>query len=75
MLPRHARAADPVHPAVIRMLLEHVLIRGWILAIRELPNPLQADLHELGTWLELHVRHEERVLFPLIEDPTGMTPV
>ena len=73
LLPRYARVADPAHPAVIRMLLEHVLIRGRILAIRELPNPLAADLNELGTWLELHVRHEERVLFPLIEDATGMT--
>jgi iron-sulfur cluster repair protein YtfE (RIC family) len=59
---------------VIRTLLEHVLIRGRVLAIRELPNPLAPDLNALGTWLELHVRHEERVLFPLIEDATGMTP-
>lgn len=73
LLPRYACVADPRHPAVIRTLLEHVLIRGRILAIRELPNPLAPDLNELGTWLELHVRHEERVLFPLIEDATGMT--
>lgn len=74
LLPRYACVEDPRHPAVIRMLLEHVLIRGRILAIRELPSPLAADLNELGSWLELHVRHEERVLFPLIEDATGMTP-
>jgi iron-sulfur cluster repair protein YtfE (RIC family) len=73
LLPCHARVADPAHPAVIRMLLEHVLIRGRILVIRELPNPLAPDLNELGTSLELHVRHEERVVFPLIEDATGMT--
>ena len=40
VLPCHARVADPAHPAVIRMLLAHVLIRGRILVIRELPNPL-----------------------------------
>lgn len=73
LLPRYALVADPRHPAVVRMLLEHVLIRGRILALRELPNPRASDLNKLGSWLELHVRHEERVLFPLIEDATGMT--
>ena len=39
LLPRYACVADPRHPAVIRTLLEHVLIRGRILAIRDLPTP------------------------------------
>lgn len=73
LLPAYARVADPGHPAVIRTFLEHVLIRARITAIGEQPEPLAAQLRELGTWLELHVRHEERVLFPLIEDATGMT--
>ena len=68
LLPAYARVADPTHPAVIRTLLEHVLIRARIAAIGEQPEPPAAQLHELGTWLELHMRHEERVLFPLIED-------
>ena len=74
LLPAYARVADPSHPAVIRTLLEHVLIRARIAAIAEQPEPLADQLHELGAWLELHVRHEERVLFPLIEDATGITP-
>lgn len=74
LFPAYARVADPSHPALIRTLLEHVLIRARVAAIGEQPEPLAAQLHELGTWLELHVRHEERVLFPLIEDATGITP-
>ncbi len=73
LLPAYARVADPAHPAVVRMLLEHVLIRARIAAIGEQPEPVSRELNELGVWLELHVRHEERVLFPLIEDATGMT--
>ena len=72
LLPTYARVADPSHPAVLRTLLEHVLIRARIATIGEQPKPIAADLNELGAWLELHVRHEERVLFPLIEDATGM---
>jgi len=71
LLPAYARVADPDHPAVVRTLLEHILLRARIATIREQPEPVEADLNELGTWLELHVRHEERVLFPLIEDATG----
>jgi len=74
LLPAYARVAGASHPAVIRMLLEHVLIRARIAAIGDQPEPLVDELRELGTWLELHVRHEERVLFPLIEDATGMRP-
>jgi hypothetical protein len=38
-----------------------------VAAIRKQPEPFAADLNKLGTWLELHVRHEARVLFQLIE--------
>ena len=74
LLPAYARVADASHPAVIRTLLEHVLIRARVAAIGDQPEPRADQLRELGTWLELHVRHEERVLFPLIEDATGITP-
>jgi hemerythrin HHE cation binding domain-containing protein len=74
LLPAYARVADPRHPAVVRGLLEHVLIRARIAALREPGTPAAGDLNELGEWLDLHVRHEERVLFPLIEDAIGLTP-
>jgi hypothetical protein len=68
LLPAYARVADPASPAVVRALHEHVLIRARIAALSEQRPPAVADLNELGEWLDLHVRHEERVLFPLIED-------
>ena len=43
LLPAYARVADPSHQAVVRMLLEHVLIRAKVAAIREQPEPLAAD--------------------------------
>jgi streptomycin 6-kinase len=71
LLPAYAQVADPAHPAVIRTLLEHVLIRARIATISRQPEPSLDDLRELGVWLDTHVRDEERVLFPLIEDATG----
>jgi hypothetical protein len=73
LLPAYARVGDPAHPAVVRTLLEHLLIRAKIGAIQGQGEPRVADLNLLGGWLELHVRHEERVLFRLIEEtlPAG----
>jgi hypothetical protein len=68
LLPAFARVADPAEPAVVRTLLEHVLIRAKITAIKGRDEPPVGELNRLGGWLELHVRHEERVLFRLIEE-------
>ena len=68
LLPAYARVADPAHPAVWRVLLEHVLIRAKVAEIGETPRPPVVELVRLGGWLDTHVRLEERVLFPLIED-------
>jgi hemerythrin-like domain-containing protein len=68
LLPTYARAADPAHPAVWRMLLEHVLIRAKVAELGAMPEPPVAELARLGSWLDTHVRLEERVVFPLIED-------
>lgn len=69
LLPAFARAGgDATDPAVVRTLLEHVLIRAKVDEIRAQAEPRASDLHLLGDWLELHVRLEERILFPLIED-------
>jgi hemerythrin-like domain-containing protein len=67
LLPGFATAGDPSHEALVRVLVDHV----WI---RERMERLAADeldvsaIHQLGDRLDAHVRHEERVLFPLIED-------
>ena len=66
LLPRAARYVPPAHEAVVRALVEHVDLRrraaDIALAVSELD-----DLHALGDRLDAHIRHEERVLFPLIE--------
>ncbi|MFN8162155.1 MAG: hemerythrin domain-containing protein [Solirubrobacterales bacterium] len=67
LLPAYAEFADPDHPAIIRMLLEHVLIRARVSELEARAEHDAADLNLLGQWFELHVRLEERVLFPLIE--------
>jgi iron-sulfur cluster repair protein YtfE (RIC family) len=51
---------------VVRTLVEHVDIRRRIADIARVPH--LEDLRALGERLHAHIRHEERVLFPLIED-------
>ncbi|HEY1277396.1 MAG TPA: hemerythrin domain-containing protein [Thermoleophilaceae bacterium] len=67
LLPAWARHGAADHPAVVQVLTEHVDLRrrGGDVAAEEAPSLDQ--LHELGERLERHIRHEERVLFPLIE--------
>lgn len=68
LLPAFARHAEADHPAVVRVLVEHVDLRrrAQDLAAEEAMEP--SGLSELGERLERHIRHEERVLFPLIEE-------
>ena len=67
LLPAFAAAGDPHDAAVVTVLVDHVWIRERMerLAADELDL---AAAHELGERLAAHVRHEERVLFPLIEE-------
>lgn len=67
LLPAYARHGDHDHPAVVRVLVEHVDLRrrGEDVAASTELDP--GELRELGERLERHIRHEERVLFPLIE--------
>jgi Hemerythrin HHE cation binding domain len=67
LLPAYARHGEHDHPAVVRVLVDHVDLRrrGEDVAASTDPDP--DELHELGERLERHIRHEERVLFPLIE--------
>ena len=66
LLPAFASAGDPRDDAVVTVLVDHVWIRERMerLAVGELDL---AGVRELGERLNAHVRHEERVLFPLIE--------
>ena len=68
LLPAYARHGAHDHPAVVQVLTDHVDLRrrAWDLAAVDRPEPEM--LHQLGDRLERHIRHEERVLFPLIEE-------
>jgi hypothetical protein len=64
LLPAYAAYADASDEAVVRVLVDHTLIRRDADALE---GSGLDRVHELGDRLEAHVRHEERVLFPLIE--------
>jgi hemerythrin-like domain-containing protein len=60
--------ADPTDEAIVRPLTDHVWIRARIAALREASAPTVTELHELGERLDDHIRYEERVLFPAIQE-------
>jgi iron-sulfur cluster repair protein YtfE (RIC family) len=68
LLPAFAAHAAADHEAVIRVLVEHVDIRRRSSELAEDGDPTPEVLRELGERLEGHIRHEERILFPLIEE-------
>ncbi|MGO9788560.1 MAG: hemerythrin domain-containing protein [Solirubrobacteraceae bacterium] len=65
LLPAYAAHGDPGHPAVTRMLQDHILIRRD--ADRVASEPSLELLRDLGKRLADHVKLEEREVFPLIE--------
>jgi hemerythrin-like domain-containing protein len=65
LLPAYAAEGEPDHPAIIRMLCDHMLIRRD--AARVADSPSLELLHDLGALLASHVRLEEQEIFPLIE--------
>ncbi len=65
LLPAYAVHAEPDHPAIIRMLLDHIMIRRDAGQLAGTP-PLEL-LHDLGARLADHVALEEHEVFPLIE--------
>jgi hypothetical protein len=66
LLPAFARRGSPEDDAVVRVLVDHVDLRRRAADLAAGPAPPD-ELHELGERLHAHIRHEERVLFPLIE--------
>ena len=65
LLPAYAAHGEPDHPAIIRMLLDHMVIRRDAARLGGTP-PLEL-LHDLGARLADHVQLEEHEVFPLIE--------
>ncbi len=68
MLPGAAPHIDPTDPAVARVLTDHVEIRHRAGNLEDTPDTGADRLNALGEMLSAHVRHEERVLFPMIEE-------
>ena len=67
LLPAFARHTGVDDPAIVRVLTEHVDLRGRGQDLERSADPDPATLRELGERLESHIRFEERVLFPMIE--------
>ena len=68
LLPRSAPYVSPTDPAVVRVLTDHVEIRRRAAELETSPAVPHEELNSLGELLNDHVRHEERVLFPMIEE-------
>jgi hemerythrin-like domain-containing protein len=67
LLPAIAHRVPPDHAAVVRVLCDHVELRRRAVDVEAAEPVSVAALRELGDRLQRHIRHEERVLFPLIE--------
>ena len=68
LLPAFARHTGADAPAIVRVLTEHVDLRRGGQDLERSTDPNPATLRELGERLESHIRFEERVLFPMIEE-------
>jgi hemerythrin-like domain-containing protein len=68
LLPAFARYTGVDDPAIARVLTEHVDLRGRGQDLERSADPDPATLRELGERLESHIRFEERVLFPMMEE-------
>jgi iron-sulfur cluster repair protein YtfE (RIC family) len=69
LLPAYSAYDDASRDEVVRVLVDHIEIRREAHELGALTSdPEPERLHSLGERLDAHVRHEERVLFPLIED-------
>jgi hemerythrin-like domain-containing protein len=67
LLPALARHVPCDHDAIVRVLTEHVDLRRRAQDVAAGEERLEA-LNELGARLQAHIRHEEDVLFGLIEE-------
>jgi len=65
LLPAYAVHGAPEHPAVVQMLIDHVIIRRDAALVAG--GASAPELRRLGEVLASHVRLEERQVFPLVE--------
>lgn len=67
LLPAYAAHGDARHPLVLQALGEHVELRRRAAELAAAPLADPVALCDLGELLLVHVRMEERELFPMIE--------
>ena len=67
LLPAYARHRPVDEPAVVRVLTDHIELRRLATDVGDEQTASVDRLHELGSKLQRHIRHEERTLFPAIE--------
>jgi hemerythrin-like domain-containing protein len=72
LLPVMARyGGDLSREPLVEMIEDHARIRGLVMQLSDEAiggNVRRETLHEIGERLEAHIRLEERVVFPLIEE-------
>lgn len=68
VLPVYAQYKSINHPEIIEMLLEHVKLRSYVHQILTTTDDLIPSMNEFGELLTTHVRREERIVFPMIEE-------
>jgi len=66
LLPLFANTGKATEDPVMEMLEQHILLRRDVLKIGVSPNTTL--LQHCGNLLKDHIRHEERVVFPMIEE-------
>lgn len=67
LLTAFAQYASIDQPEISEMLIEHVKIRAYIDTLLTSEEADIPRMHELGELLEMHIRKEERTIFPMIE--------
>ena len=68
VLPAFAQYADINRPEIAENLIEHVMIRSLFDQVIKMTPPSIELMNKLGKLLESHVRKEERVIFPMVEE-------
>ena len=71
LLPVFSRyGGDVAQPTIVEMLIQHTRIRGFVMELKDEVEQGRAPvmtLENIGVMLEIHIRLEEREVFPTIE--------
>jgi len=68
LLPDFARAVAPDHPLIVRTLTEHVALRRAVRDLERARGEQRTGAALISQILHDHIRFEERLLFPAIEN-------